>query len=163
MLGSNEALPRHAGRLSPGKVADAITARGGSKFEQITAEVALPLLPTGEGIIRWIATNRSIRGVGARTARRLWTELGRGLYSALENGNAVALAPHVGATAAGEIIAAFALLADELAVLKAYDKYGVDPHAAMAACALWGRGGGMRGALRRSGVELGRQPGQHPG
>lgn len=34
MLGSNEALPRHAGRLSPGKVADAITARGGSKFNR---------------------------------------------------------------------------------------------------------------------------------
>jgi exodeoxyribonuclease V alpha subunit len=107
---------------------------------QIDAEIALPLLPTGEGIIRWIATSRSIPGVGARTAHRLWSELGQNLYLALEARDADALAPHVGPAAARDIVAAFALLADEVAVLKTYDKYGVDPRAAVAACALWGRG-----------------------
>ena len=33
-LRSNEALPRHAGRPSPGKIADAITAQGGGKFNR---------------------------------------------------------------------------------------------------------------------------------
>jgi hypothetical protein len=33
-LRSNEDLPRHAGRISPGKVADAITTREGSKFNR---------------------------------------------------------------------------------------------------------------------------------
>ena len=107
--------------------------------EQVEARLALPLLPTGEGIKRWIATNPKIPGVGARTASRLWEALGTKLYEALRHGDVGAIAAHVGPKAARNIVDAFALLADEVDVLAAYDRYGVDPRAAIAACGLWGR------------------------
>ena len=76
---------------------------------------------------------------GQGRPRRLWDELGGALYEALQVGDVSALATHVGPAAAHDLVAAFALLADEVAVLRAYDKYGIDPRAAIAACALWGR------------------------
>ncbi len=105
---------------------------------EISAEVALPLLPTGAGIIKWIATNRSIPGVGERTARRLWDAFGERLYDVLRERDPEPLVEHVGPVAAENLASAFALLSDEVAVLQAFDRYGISPRAAMAACALWG-------------------------
>ena len=107
--------------------------------EQVEARLALPLLPTGGGIQRWIATNPKIPGVGAKTASRLWEALGTDLYDALKRADVASIAAHVGPRAAQDIVNAFRLLADEVDVLAAYDRYGVDPRAAVAACALWGR------------------------
>ena len=41
--------------------------------EQIHAHVALPLIPRRQGIVRWIATNKAIVGVGTATATKSGT------------------------------------------------------------------------------------------
>jgi exodeoxyribonuclease V alpha subunit len=106
---------------------------------QIAAEIAMPLMPTGAGVVRWIATSRSIPGVGERTATSLWASLGEDLYRRLREGDVATVAKHVGPIAGSAIVDAFRLLADEVEVLAVYDRHGVDPRAAAAACALWGR------------------------
>ena len=107
---------------------------------QMQADVALPLLPQGEGIVRWIATNPSIPGVGRATAGRLWKQHGADLYRILRDGDAAALSSTVGPMTAAFIANEFSMLASEVAVLERFDRYGLSPATAIAAARLWGAG-----------------------
>lgn len=108
--------------------------------EQIHADVALPLIPRGQGIVRWIATNKAIVGVGTATATKLWDQFGADLYDHLRDGNVAALAAVIGPIGAQSLVAEFRLLADEVSVLEHFDCYGIDAATSIAACRLWGAG-----------------------
>ena len=107
---------------------------------QIQSKVALPLLPAGQTIIRYLATNRRFEGVGWATATRLWENLGEGLYAAIMRQDFTRIAAVVGPDKAVQIVQGFGLMADEIEVFQWLDRYGVDPRTAAAAASLWGRG-----------------------
>ncbi|MDI7923103.1 ATP-dependent DNA helicase [Ferirhizobium litorale] len=107
---------------------------------QIHASTALPLPPTGDGIVRLLAVDPRFTGVGWATARLLWTHFGSELYDVLEAGDAAALAPVCGPERAAVIAAEFGSLSDDLHVFRELDKYGVSPRTAGAAARIWGRG-----------------------
>lgn len=105
---------------------------------EINAETAVPVVPTGEAIMRWIAFSEALPGIGRATARRLWGALGSGLYRALREGDASVIAPVTGPSAAIAMIAEFRLLTGEIEVFEWFDLQGLDPRVAVAAAALWG-------------------------
>ncbi len=107
---------------------------------QIQASVALPLLPSGRTIIRYLATNRRFAGIGWKTASRLWDVLGEHLYDALAGNDVRMLAEVIGPDRAVEVAQGFGLLAEEVEVFRWLDRYGVSPRTGAAAAALWGRG-----------------------
>ena len=111
---------------------------------QIHARVALPLLPSGRTIVRYLATNSRFPGVGWKTADRLWAALGERLYDALQGADAGVVARIIGAERAVVVISGFGLLADEVEVFRWLDRYGVSPRTAAAAAGLWGRGAVQR-------------------
>lgn len=106
---------------------------------QVRAEVALPLVPRGEAIVRWITTNRAVAGVGRVTASKLWKVHGTDLYRILRDGDAAALAADLGPVASVALTNEFRMLADEVHVLERFDRYGFDAATAMMAAKLWGR------------------------
>ena len=114
--------------------------RSGDRGPLLQASVALPLLPTGGTLVRFLATNRTIRGVGWKTARYLFETFGERLYDVLVAGDANTLAKVVGVDRAAEIVQGFGMLADEVEVLRWLDRYGVSPRTAAAAVSIWGRG-----------------------
>ncbi|MDK2768391.1 MAG: ATP-dependent RecD-like DNA helicase [Sphingomonas sp.] len=133
----DESIPRHPAPGETWRVTGPVVEHP-HHGPQILAAIALPLLPSGGSIVRWIATSKAIPRVGERTALRLWLELGERLYDLLRQGDAAAMSPLVGPVAAADIVAAFAGLRHEVDVLQAFDRYGVEPRTAMAACTLWG-------------------------
>ncbi|WP_374944190.1 AAA family ATPase [Sphingomonas sp.] len=112
--------------------------RGRCDGERVTADLAMPLLPSGDAIVRWIASNPALSGIGRKTASACWDAHGPDLYRILRDGDAASLARTVPVPTATAIIAEFALLRDEVAVLEAFDRAGVTASVAMAACRLWG-------------------------
>ncbi len=106
--------------------------------EQICATTAVPLVPRGEAIRHWLATNREIEGVGPKTAQKLWDQFGEGLYDRLRSKDIDALAAVVGPLAAFQAAEAFTRLADEAHALEWFDRLGIEPSVAMLACRLWG-------------------------
>jgi exodeoxyribonuclease V alpha subunit len=107
---------------------------------QIHASVALPLLPTGRTIIRYLATSPRFEGIGWRTANRLWETLDGRLYDAVAGGDVGSIARVIGAERAVCVIQGFGLLAEEVEVFRWLDRYGVSPRTAAAVADLWGRG-----------------------
>jgi len=107
---------------------------------QIHAEVALPLMPSGRAVIRYLATNRRFEGVGWATANRLWEVFGEKLYDLIRQRDVAAVAAAVGPARAVAIVEGFGLLAEEIEVFAWLDRYGVEPRTAAAAASLWGRG-----------------------
>jgi exodeoxyribonuclease V alpha subunit len=107
---------------------------------QIHAVVALPLLPRGRAIVRFLAVDRRFPGVGWASATRLWDKLGDNLYREIRDRKLAELAEIVGPERAVAIIHGFALLADEVAVFEWLDRYGVSPRTAGASVGIWGRG-----------------------
>ena len=106
---------------------------------QVRADVALPLVPRGEAIVRWIATNRAVAGVGRITAGKLWKVHGTDLYRILQEGDAAALAADLGPVASVALTNEFRMFADEVHVLERFDRYGFDAATSMMAVQLWGR------------------------
>lgn len=111
---------------------------------QIHASVALPLLPTGRTIIRYLATSPRCEGIGWRTANRLWEALGGRLYDAVAGGDVESIARVIGAERAVRVVQGFGLLAEEVEVFRWLDRYGVSPRTAAAVADLWGRGAIVR-------------------
>lgn len=107
---------------------------------QIHANVALPLLPTGRTIIRYLATNSRFEGIGWRTANRLWEAMQGRLYDAVADGDVEAIAGVIGAERAVRVVQGFGLLAEEVEIFRWLDRYGVAPRTAVAVADLWGRG-----------------------
>ncbi|WP_199038192.1 AAA family ATPase [Sphingomonas mollis] len=106
---------------------------------QVRADIALPLVPRGEAIVRWIATNQAVAGVGRITAGKLWKVHGTDLYRILQDGDAGALAADLGPVVSVALTNEFRMLADEVHVLEQFDRYGFDAATAMMAAQLWGR------------------------
>ncbi|WP_162260535.1 ATP-dependent DNA helicase [Rhizobium sp. Root708] len=106
--------------------------------EQTYANVALPLLPSGKSIVRFLAVNPRFAGVGWATAELLWTRFGIGLYDLIEDGDIATLAGVCGVERAATIVAEFAGFAEDLEVFKELDRYGTSPRTAGAAARLWG-------------------------
>jgi len=74
---------------------------------QIYATVALPLLPSGRGIIRYLATNKRFVGIGWATATRLWDKLGDRLYEAIRERDLRAIAEVIGPERAVSVVQGF--------------------------------------------------------
>lgn len=106
---------------------------------QIHARVALPLLPTGRAVVRYLATNTRFPGIGWATATRLWDTLGERLYAAIRQRDLRAVAEVIGAERAVAVVQGFGMLAEETEVFEWLDRYGVSPRTAAAAAAIWGR------------------------
>jgi exodeoxyribonuclease V alpha subunit len=107
---------------------------------QIHASVALPLIPTGRAIVRYLATSKKFTGVGWKTANRLWDQMGESLYTVIRQRDYAALTPVVGMECAVMIVQEFGLLADEVDVFQWLDRYGVSARTAAAVASIWGRG-----------------------
>lgn len=114
--------------------------RGRGEADRFTADAAMPLMPRGSAITRWIAANPALPGVGRKTAERIWKHHGADLYRILRDGDVPALAKGVPLATATAIVAEFTILRDEVAVLEAFDFVGVGATIAIAACRLWGKG-----------------------
>ncbi|MEO3430146.1 AAA family ATPase [Pelagibius sp. CAU 1746] len=106
---------------------------------QICARLALPLLPSGKALIRYLATGRQFEGIGWATASRLWDIVGERLYDAIKRRDHALLAEVVGPQRAVAIVDGFGLLSEEVEVFQWLDRYGVSPRTAAAAASLWGR------------------------
>lgn len=133
-IASREPRPAEQWRVSGTWVVDETHGR------QIQADVALPLIPSGEAVIRWIASNPTIAGVGTATATKLWKQHRNDLYRILRSGDGETLARTVGPIAAQAIVSEFAMMAEEVDVLEHFDQHGIDAPTAIAACRLWGAG-----------------------
>ncbi|MBB3946974.1 exodeoxyribonuclease V alpha subunit [Rhizobium skierniewicense] len=107
--------------------------------DQTYATVALPLLPSGKSIVRFLAVNPRFVGVGWATAELLWTRFGIALYDTIQSADVATLASVCGIERAATIVAEFAGFAENLEVFKELDKYGTSPQTAGAAARLWGR------------------------
>lgn len=108
--------------------------------DQLVASVALPLVPKGEAIVRYLATNPAIKGIGWGYAQRLWDAFGERLYDLLAKRAAVALAEVIGIDLAAAVVEGFGLLAEETRVFQWLDRYGVAPRTAASAATVWGAG-----------------------
>ncbi len=106
--------------------------------DRVEVDIALPMLPSGAAIQRWMARNPSLPGVGRATAARIWDRHKSDLYRILGEGDATLLSQTVSAATARTITNAFQLLQNEVGVLEAYDRVGVSASTAIAACRLWG-------------------------
>ncbi|MCG8040567.1 MAG: AAA family ATPase [Candidatus Thiodiazotropha endolucinida] len=53
--------------------------------EQIVAEVAFPILPSGRVLIEFIGKNPKFAGIGVGTAKKMWMAFGEKLYDILTN------------------------------------------------------------------------------
>lgn len=51
--------------------------------EQIIAEEAFPVLPSGQVLVEFIGKNPKFAGIGIRTAQKLWMAFGEELYDIL--------------------------------------------------------------------------------
>jgi exodeoxyribonuclease V alpha subunit len=105
---------------------------------QLHADLALPLIPNGRALIRYLATNKHFAGIGWSTAEKLWSALGDNIYTHVQARNMAPIAAIVGPEKAVAIIDGFGLLADEVEVFRWLDRYGVSPRVAGAAASLWG-------------------------
>lgn len=107
--------------------------------DQLVAAIALPLIPRGEMLVRFLALNKAIPGVGWKTAEHIWATFGAETYDILKNRDQIKLADLVGHEIAGRIFSAFGLLAIEVEVFEWLDRYGVAPRTASRAASIWGR------------------------
>lgn len=105
---------------------------------QLYADLALPLIPKGRALIRYLATDKRFVGVGWSTAEKLWSTLGDDIYAHVQARRLAPIAAVVGPEKAAAIVDGFGLLADEVEVFRWLDRYGVSPRVAGAAASLWG-------------------------
>lgn len=108
---------------------------GGRRLE---AKLALPLAPRGRGIVRYLASNPKIAGVGRAYAKRLWDHFGEELYAVLQARDVRALSHVVGPILAANIICGWGLYIEDVEAFAWLDVCGVAPRTAAAAVALWG-------------------------
>ena len=108
--------------------------------DQLRCGVALPLLPSGQGIVRLLAESRRFPGIGRRTAMRLWGALGVRLYDVLSARDYEAVADVIGVELTAVVIDGFGLLSVEVTTLRWLDEHDVDPQTATTALQLWGGG-----------------------
>lgn len=106
---------------------------------QVHAQIALPLLPSGKAIIRYLATGRQFEGIGWTTASHLWERLGESLYDAIKQRDYATLAELIGPQKAVHLIEGFGLLSKEVEIFQWLDRYGVSPRTAATAASLWGK------------------------
>jgi exodeoxyribonuclease V alpha subunit len=105
---------------------------------RLEATLALPLAPRGQGIVRYLATNPRIAGVGRAYAQKLWNHFGEDLYALLRTRDADALSHVVGPFLAANIVCGWGLYIDDVEAFAWLDACGVAPRTAAAAVALWG-------------------------
>ncbi|MBB5051022.1 exodeoxyribonuclease V alpha subunit [Afipia massiliensis] len=105
---------------------------------QLYADIALPLIPKGRALIRYLATDKRFVGVGWSTAEKLWSALGDDIYAHVQARQLAPIAAVVGPEKAAAIVDGFGLLADEVEVFRWLDRYGVSPRVAGATASLWG-------------------------
>ncbi len=106
--------------------------------EQLHVHLALPLMPRGRALVRYLATDKRFIGVGWATAEKLWAALGEEIYGIIQSRDLGRLAAVVGADKAVSITDGFGLLAVEIEVFRWLDRYGVSPRVAGTAASLWG-------------------------
>lgn len=107
---------------------------------QLHAEVTLPLVTKGRAIIRHLATDKRLVGIGWATAEKLWDRFGETIYDIIRDRDLKALAEVVGADRAIAIVGGFGMLAEEVEIFRWLDLYGVSPRVAGAAARVWGLG-----------------------
>jgi exodeoxyribonuclease V alpha subunit len=105
---------------------------------RLKATVALPLTPSGQGIVQYLATNPQIVGVGRAYAQRLWDRYGEHLYEVLRTRDAAALSRVVGPFLAASIVQGWGLYLEEVEAFAWLDACGVAPRTAAQAIELWG-------------------------
>lgn len=113
-----------------------ITGRGDG--ERATARTAKPLMPAGDAIVRWIASNPNLPGIGRVKATKIWKAHRADLYRILLESRVAVLAETVPVSIAEAVVREFAQLRDEISILEAYNRVGITAKAAAAACRLWG-------------------------
>jgi exodeoxyribonuclease V alpha subunit len=107
---------------------------------QLHAEVSLPLVTRGRGIVRHLATDKRFVGIGWATAEKVWDRFGETIYDIIRDRDLKTLAEIVGADRAIAIVAGFGMLSVEVEIFRWLDRYGVSPRVAGAAARVWGLG-----------------------
>ena len=105
---------------------------------QIHADLAVPAIPKGEHVRRFLARNRAFQGVGEVRARKLWEKFGDRLVDILDAKDSASLAEIVGEEAAGTLVQAWEEARAEARVAEWLDKQGFPLRLAGKVVKLWG-------------------------
>lgn len=105
---------------------------------RLLAARALPMLPTGGGLVRYLAENPHIAGVGSAYAQRLWERFGERLYAILRDRDVSALQTVVGPILAHNIVLGWGLYTEDVETFAWLDGCGIAPRTALQVVLLWG-------------------------
>ncbi|BDU70862.1 AAA family ATPase [Mesoterricola silvestris] len=105
---------------------------------QIVASLAVPVVPEGEHLRRFLARNRAFQGVGEIRAGKLWEKFRNGLVDLLDAKDTKSLAEVVGAEIAETLAAAWEETRAEARVVEWLDMHGFPVRLAGKVIKLWG-------------------------
>ena len=105
---------------------------------QIEATLALPLLPVGEHLRRFLARNKAFQGIGDVRAKKLSEKFGNDLVALLDGKDRAQLAEVLGNEVAGTLIMAWEEARTEARVVEWLDKHGFPLRLASKITKLWG-------------------------
>ncbi|GLH68230.1 AAA family ATPase [Geothrix edaphica] len=105
---------------------------------QLEATLAIPMVPEGEHLRRFLARNRAFQGVGDVRAKMLWEKFGKGLIALLDAKDALSLAEVIGEEVAGTLVQAWEEARAEARVVEWLDQKGFPVRLAAKVVKLWG-------------------------
>jgi len=105
---------------------------------QLEASLAVPVVPEGEHLRRFLARNRAFQGVGEVRARKLWDRFGIGLYALLDAKDTAPLAEVIGEEVADSLVLVWEETRAEARVVEWLDKHGFPVRLASKVIKLWG-------------------------
>ncbi|WP_287849716.1 AAA family ATPase [Acidiphilium sp.] len=94
--------------------------------------------PSGRLIVDVMARSASFPGIGRTRAKALWDALGENLYSTVDAGDAVALAPIVGEELAQVVIVGWQVMSIDARMFAWLDRHGLSPRLGRALIDLYG-------------------------
>lgn len=105
---------------------------------QVHADRAVPTLPRGEHLRRFLARNRAFQGVGEARARRLWDAFGEGLHDLLDAGDALRLGTVLGPDLAASLVDAWKASEGEAKAIRWLEAHQFPVALAIRVLRLWG-------------------------
>jgi len=105
---------------------------------QLEASFAVPVVPEGEHLRRFLVRNRAFQGVGEVRARKLWERFGHELVALLDAKDTASLANVVGKEVASTLVQAWEETRSEARIAEWLDKHGFPVCLAGKILKLWG-------------------------
>ena len=105
---------------------------------QLEASLAVPVVPEGEHLRRFLTGNRAFQGVGEVRARKLWEKFGNGLVAVLDAKDTRSLAEVIGEEVARTLVQAWEEARAEARVVEWLDRLRFPVRLAGKVIKLWG-------------------------